>query len=83
MSSVHPQFVRESQRLNSFEGWPYTPDTHPHCTPSELAAAGFFFQKDNALYRDACECFFCGVNLVNWAATDIPMYDLLYFESLS
>jgi hypothetical protein len=73
---VYPEYEDEAVRKSSFSKWPHTTDTHPHCTPTELAAAGFFHQHDNPTYSDACECFYCGVSLVNWATTDEPMYGL-------
>lgn len=70
---AYPEYEQESVRKSSFDKWPHTAQTHPNCTPSTLAAAGFFHSV-NPTYSDACECWYCGVSLVNWATTDEPMY---------
>ncbi|KAL9648670.1 hypothetical protein ABK040_016299 [Willaertia magna] len=65
----------ESARFLSFfsqeKTWPYTSETHPFCTPEELASNGFFFHPGEN-YIDMCECFCCGIKLRDWEETDVP-----------
>lgn len=57
----YPNYKKESNRLRSFEqGWPHSELTHPYCTPTALAAAGFFYHNYQAVYTDGCSCFYCG-----------------------
>jgi hypothetical protein len=73
MRLCNEQMRFEKARLKSFQyGWPHTPETHPKCTPKQLASAGFFFCPDS-LHPDRCLCYCCGIGLVKWEPTDIPM----------
>lgn len=60
----YPQFVRNQQRLLSFNDWPKAMKQ----TPQALADAGFFYR----LVGDHTVCFYCGLGLKAWEETDEP-----------
>jgi len=55
-------------------GFALDPTTHPHLTPSNLAAAGFFHDPSGSTAgsSDTCRCFLCGVRLGGWDEQDDP-----------
>lgn len=61
-----PNMRLESDRLNSFEGWPC-----PFLNPSTLAKAGFFYTKK----EDIVACAYCKVEIGKWEPGDDVIVD--------
>lgn len=58
-----PEMETETQRLETFEGWP-----HKNQTPKQLSESGFFFTQK----EDRVICFSCGGGLCDWQESDDP-----------
>ena len=52
-------------RLITFLDWPITIPIEP----ADLAASGLMYSRNN----DLCSCYYCGLQIRIWQATDIPM----------
>lgn len=59
-------FYNESDRLDSFAGWPVT-----FLSANMMASAGFYYLKREDIVR----CAFCGVEIGSWVDGDDPMRD--------
>jgi len=68
-SVLDPELLRyELYRQQTFDGkWP----DNSFISPAELAKAGFYYVGP----RDTVRCTFCSGKLVNWKATDNPMFE--------
>ncbi|ATY70223.1 multicapsid nucleopolyhedrovirus inhibitor of apoptosis protein 3-like protein [Tomelloso virus] len=60
----YPQYMKESDRLESFEDWPIS--LLPR--PEELSDAGFFYDGTG----DRVKCFSCDLRLKDWSSEDRP-----------
>uniref|UniRef100_A0A182NKN4 RING-type domain-containing protein n=1 Tax=Anopheles dirus TaxID=7168 RepID=A0A182NKN4_9DIPT len=56
------EFNRESDRLQTFTGWPA-----PYIRPADLARWGFYYTGR----RDIVQCYFCSLELGQWDETDV------------
>jgi hypothetical protein len=63
-------YATEAARFLSFHSW--RPLDSLTTTPQTLAAAGFYYNPADDS-PDRCTCFMCGVSLISWVATDIPL----------
>lgn len=63
------RFFHESDRLESFENWPFR-DT-ANCSRKKVAEAGFIWTGTTDEF-DKAQCFLCFKSLGDWKATDCP-----------
>jgi baculoviral IAP repeat-containing protein 7/8 len=61
---MHPKYMDESARLDSFDLWP----TNKTQKPDALAKAGLFYVG----IKDCVKCYFCNGGLWNWYPGDDP-----------
>lgn len=54
----------EEERLKTFSSWPYSAETHPFCTPKDMAEAGFYLDGVPPKAKDRVICYSCGIELV-------------------
>jgi baculoviral IAP repeat-containing protein 5 len=67
--NLNPTFWKKG-RLETFQHWPYKSENH-QCTPTNMAAAGFFAIGDKD-EPDLAECFICSKQLDGWEPDDDP-----------
>ncbi|KRZ09933.1 Baculoviral IAP repeat-containing protein 5.2 [Trichinella zimbabwensis] len=63
------EMALESNRLSSFDSWPYT--SKNRCNKQNMAKAGFYLDPTDSS-ADCVRCFFCLKQLHNWKRNDSP-----------